>query len=48
MIRDVRCRVPLCTDELPVSMCCNSVCPPMARALIQANFMHEREIARVA
>ncbi len=23
-------------------------CPTMARALIQANFMHEREIARVA
>jgi DNA (cytosine-5)-methyltransferase 1 len=40
-------RVPL-TKSAQVRMCGNSVCPPMARALIQANFMHEREIARVA
>ena len=36
------------TKSAQVRMCGNSVCPPMARALIQANFMHEREIARVA
>lgn len=29
-------------------MCGNSVCPPLAEALIRANFVHEREIARVA
>jgi DNA (cytosine-5)-methyltransferase 1 len=40
-------RVPL-TKSAQVRMCGNSVCPPMARALIQANFMHEREIERVA
>lgn len=40
-------RVPL-TKSAQVRMCGNSVCPPMARALIQANFMHEREIAGVA
>ncbi|RFP32440.1 DNA cytosine methyltransferase [Duganella sp. BJB476] len=40
-------RVPL-TKSAQVRMCGNSVCPPMARALIHANFMHEREIARVA
>lgn len=31
-----------------VRMIGNSVCPPLARALIEANFKHEREIARVA
>ena len=40
-------RVPL-TKSAQVRMCGNSVCPPLARALIQANFTHEREIARVA
>ncbi|MQA39015.1 DNA cytosine methyltransferase [Rugamonas aquatica] len=40
-------RVPL-TKSAQVRMCGNSVCPPMARALIRANFTHEREIARVA
>ncbi len=37
-------RVPL-TKSAQVRMCGNSVCPPMARALIQANFTHEREYA---
>lgn len=36
------------TKSSQVRMCGNSVCPPMARALIEANFGHEREIARVA
>lgn len=36
------------TKSAQVRMCGNSVCPPMARALIQSNFAHEREIARVA
>ncbi len=36
------------TKSAQVRMCGNSVCPPMARALILANFAHEREIARVA
>jgi len=36
------------TKSAQVRMCGNSVCPPMARALINANFAHEREIARVA
>jgi DNA (cytosine-5)-methyltransferase 1 len=36
------------TKSAQVRMCGNSVCPPMARALIEANFSHEREIARVA
>jgi DNA (cytosine-5)-methyltransferase 1 len=40
-------RVPL-TKSAQVRMCGNSVCPPMARALIQANFTHEQQIARVA
>ena len=40
-------RVPL-TKSAQVRMCGNSVCPTLARALIQANFTHEREIARVA
>jgi len=31
-----------------VRMIGNSVCPPLARALLEANFTHEREIARVA
>ena len=29
------------TKSAQVRMCGNSVCPPMARALIGANFMHE-------
>jgi DNA (cytosine-5)-methyltransferase 1 len=36
------------TKSAQVRMCGNSVCPPMAKALILANFTHEREIARVA
>ena len=36
------------TKSAQVRMCGNSVCPPMAKALILANFAHEREIARVA
>ncbi|MBW3498845.1 DNA cytosine methyltransferase [Janthinobacterium sp. NKUCC08_JDC] len=36
------------TKSAQVRMCGNSVCPPMAKALILANFVHEREIARVA
>jgi DNA (cytosine-5)-methyltransferase 1 len=36
------------TKSAQVRMCGNSVCPPLARALIEANFAHEREIARVA
>ncbi|MBY0237894.1 MAG: DNA cytosine methyltransferase [Burkholderiaceae bacterium] len=36
------------TKSSQVRMCGNSVCPPMARALIEANFGHEREIARAA
>jgi DNA (cytosine-5)-methyltransferase 1 len=39
--------IPL-TKSAQVRMCGNSVCPPMAKALIVANFTHEREIARVA
>ncbi|EJN06448.1 DNA cytosine methyltransferase [Herbaspirillum sp. YR522] len=31
-----------------VRMIGNSVCPPLARAILEANFQHEREIARVA
>ena len=34
------------TKSAQVRMCGNSVCPPMAKALILANFAHEREIAR--
>lgn len=33
------------TKSAQVRMCGNSVCPPMAKALIIANFAHEREIA---
>uniref|UniRef100_UPI0026293862 DNA cytosine methyltransferase n=1 Tax=Janthinobacterium sp. TaxID=1871054 RepID=UPI0026293862 len=33
------------TKSAQVRMCGNSVCPPMAKALILANFAHEREIA---
>jgi DNA (cytosine-5)-methyltransferase 1 len=40
-------RIPL-TKSSQVRMCGNSVCPPMARALIQANFTHEREFEQVA
>ncbi|WP_312435442.1 DNA cytosine methyltransferase [Janthinobacterium sp.] len=36
------------TKSAQVRMCGNSVCPPMAKALILTNFAHEREIARVA
>lgn len=36
------------TKSAQVRMCGNSVCPPMAKALILANFAHEREIASVA
>ena len=36
------------TKSAQVRMCGNSVCPPMARALIEANFAHEQQIARVA
>ena len=36
------------TKSAQVRMCGNSVCPPMAKALILANFAHERLIARVA
>lgn len=36
------------TKSAQVRMCGNSVCPPMARALIQANFAHERQIVRAA
>jgi len=36
------------TKSAQVRMCGNSVCPPMARALIHANFMHEREVGWVA
>ncbi|MGK5020721.1 DNA cytosine methyltransferase [Janthinobacterium sp. LB2P10] len=36
------------TKSAQVRMCGNSVCPPMAKALIVANFAHEREIARFA
>lgn len=36
------------TKSSQVRMCGNSVCPPMAWALIQANFKHEREIERAA
>lgn len=40
-------RIPL-TKSAQVRMCGNSVCPPMAKALIVANFSHEKQIARVA
>jgi DNA (cytosine-5)-methyltransferase 1 len=36
------------TKSAQVRMCGNSVCPPMARALITANFAHEREFASEA
>lgn len=36
------------TKSAQVRMCGNSVCPPMAKALILANFSHEKQIARVA
>jgi DNA (cytosine-5)-methyltransferase 1 len=36
------------TKSAQVRMCGNSVCPPMAKALILANFKHEREIASAA
>jgi len=40
-------RIPL-TKSAQVRMCGNSVCPPMARALINANFQHERKFMGVA
>lgn len=40
-------RIPL-TKSAQVRMCGNSVCPPVAEALIRANFMHEREMSMVA
>ena len=36
------------TKSAQVRMCGNSVCPPLAEALIRSNFEHEREIARAA
>lgn len=36
------------TKSAQVRMCGNSVCPPMARALILVNFAHEKRISRVA
>jgi DNA (cytosine-5)-methyltransferase 1 len=36
------------TKSAQVRMCGNSVCPPMAKALIVANFAHEKQIAGVA
>lgn len=36
------------TKTAQVRMIGNSVCPPLAKALIQANFKHEQKIARVA
>ncbi|MBB3193967.1 DNA cytosine methyltransferase [Roseateles terrae] len=40
-------RIPL-TATAQVRMCGNSVSPPQARALVEANFRHEREIYREA
>lgn len=36
------------TKSAQVRMCGNSVCPPMAKALIVANFMHEKQFMGVA
>lgn len=36
------------TKSAQVRMCGNSVCPPVALALIEANFKHEQQLARVA
>lgn len=36
------------TNAAQVRMIGNSVCPPMAAALVKANFSHERQIVRVA
>lgn len=36
------------TKKAQVRMCGNSVCPPVALALIEANFKHEQQFARVA
>ncbi len=36
------------TKSAQVRMCGNSVCPPVALALIKANFQHEQQFARVA
>jgi DNA (cytosine-5)-methyltransferase 1 len=36
------------TKSAQVRMCGNSVCPPMAFALIQANFKHEQQFSKVA
>lgn len=40
-------RIPL-TKSAQVRMCGNSVCPPLSEALIRANFVHERELGKVA
>lgn len=36
------------TKTAQVRMCGNSVCPTVARALVEANFVHEKKIARTA
>ena len=36
------------SKEAQVRMIGNSVCPPLARALIAANFKHEQQFARAA
>ena len=36
------------TKSAQVRMCGNSVCPPLSRALVEANFAHEQQIARMA
>ena len=36
------------TKSAQVRMCGNSVCPPMAKALIEANFAHERQFSGAA
>ncbi len=36
------------TKSAQVRMCGNSVCPKLAEALVSANFVHEKQIARMA
>ena len=36
------------TKSAQVRMCGNSVCPTVAQALVEANFVHEKKIARTA
>ena len=36
------------SKEAQVRMIGNSVCPPLARALVAANFQHEQQFARAA